>query len=100
VVLSDDAGQFAIGQHALCWVHAERLMHKLDAFTDPHRAAQQNVRKLIWNFYADLKADKANPTNTAVLRYGRGSTASSDAAPALPPWIAFWRACMPTRPSC
>ena len=61
VVLSDDAGQFAIGQHALCWVHAERLVHKLDAFTEPHRAAQQKVRKLIWNFYADLKAYKANP---------------------------------------
>jgi Transposase IS66 family len=61
VVLSDDAGQFAIGQHALCWVHAERLVHKLDAFTEPHRAAQQTVRKLIWNFYADLKAYKANP---------------------------------------
>ena len=25
VVLSDDAGQFAVGRHALCWVHAERL---------------------------------------------------------------------------
>ena len=61
VVLSDDAGQFAIGQHALCWVHAERLVHKLDAFTEPHRAAQQNVRKLLWKFYADLKAYKANP---------------------------------------
>jgi hypothetical protein len=24
VVLSDDAGQFDVGQHALCWVHAER----------------------------------------------------------------------------
>ena len=100
VVLSDDAGQFAIGQHALCWVHAERLVHKLDAFTEPHRAAQQNVRKLIWNFYADLKAYKPTPTNTAVSRCGHGSTASSAAALALPPWIAFWRACMPTRPNC
>ena len=36
-------------------------MHKLDAFTEPHRAAQQKVRQLIWNFYADLKAYKANP---------------------------------------
>src|SRR3954453_5111459 len=34
VVLSDDAGQFAVGHHALCWVHAERLVHKLDTFTD------------------------------------------------------------------
>ena len=52
VVLSDDAGQFNIGQHALCWVHAERLVHKLEAFTDQHRAAQTRVRSLIWDFYA------------------------------------------------
>lgn len=29
---------------ALCWVHAERLLHKLDTFTDLHRAAQQRMR--------------------------------------------------------
>ena len=34
VLLSDDAGQFAVGKHALCWVHAERLVHKLGTFTD------------------------------------------------------------------
>ena len=56
VVLSDDAGQFNIGRHALCWVHAERLVHKLEAFTNQHRAAQTRVRGLIWDFYADLKA--------------------------------------------
>jgi hypothetical protein len=61
VLLSDDAGQFAVGRHALCWVHAERLVHKLDSFTDRHRAAQQRMRKLIWNFYADLKVYRANP---------------------------------------
>ena len=61
VVLSDDAGQFAVGQHALCWVHAERLVHKLDTFTDRNRAAQQQVRKLIWDFYADLKVYQTNP---------------------------------------
>ena len=62
VVLSDDAGQFDIGQHALCWVHAERLVHKLDTFTDLHRVAQQKVRKLIWDYYADLKTYRANPS--------------------------------------
>jgi len=62
VVVSDDAGQFDIGQHALCWVHAERLVHKLDTFTDAHHAAQQHVRGLIWWFYADLKAYRAEPT--------------------------------------
>jgi hypothetical protein len=56
VVLSDDAGQFNIGRHALCWVHAERLAHKLDTFTDQHRVAQTRVRSLIWDFYADLRA--------------------------------------------
>jgi hypothetical protein len=61
VLLSDDAGQFAVGRHALCWVHAERLVHKLDTFTDLHRAAQQRMRKLIWSFYADLKVYRANP---------------------------------------
>jgi hypothetical protein len=56
VIVSDDAGQFNVGPHGLCWVHAERLVHKLDTFTDAHRAAQAAVRKLIWEFYADLKA--------------------------------------------
>jgi Transposase IS66 family len=62
VIVSDDAGQFAVGRHALCWVHAERLVHKLDTFTDAHRAAQQRIRNLIWWFYADLKAYCAEPT--------------------------------------
>jgi hypothetical protein len=61
VVLSDDAGQFNVGQHALCWVHAERLVHKLDTFTDRHHAAQTRVRGLIWDFYADLKAYRLKP---------------------------------------
>ncbi len=62
VVLSDDAGQFNVGQHALCWVHAERLVHKLDTFTDKHRAAQTRVRGLIWDFYAELKAYRLKPS--------------------------------------
>ena len=54
--------RFAVGRHALCWVHAERLVHKLDTFTDLHRAAQQRIRTLIWWFYADLKAYCVTPT--------------------------------------
>lgn len=61
-IVSDDAGQFAVGLHGLCWVHAERLVHKLDTFTDQHRAAQQRMRSLIWWFYRDLKACQADPT--------------------------------------
>jgi hypothetical protein len=62
VVVSDDAGQFVVGRHALCWIHAERLVHKLDTFTDLHRNAQQRIRALIWWYYADLKAYCAAPT--------------------------------------
>jgi hypothetical protein len=62
VVLSDDAGQFNVGRHALCWIHAERLVYKLDTFTGTQRAAQARVRGLIWNFYASLKAYQLNPT--------------------------------------
>src|SRR4051795_2531989 len=61
VILSDDAGQFALGRHALCWVHAERLVNKIDTFTDWQHAAQQLVRALIWWFYADLKAYRRAP---------------------------------------
>jgi hypothetical protein len=41
-----NAGQFNIGLHALCWVHAERLVRKLDTFTDQHRAARQRVPRI------------------------------------------------------
>jgi hypothetical protein len=66
-VLSDDAGQFNVGRHALCWVHAERLVHKLDTFTDQHRAAQARVRGRIWGFYASLKAYQLKPTQRQSL---------------------------------
>ena len=62
VIVSDDAGQFNVGRHALCWVHAERLVHKLETFTDDKRAAQQRIRSLIWWFYDYLKAYRRDPT--------------------------------------
>jgi hypothetical protein len=62
VVVSDDAGQFALGEHALCWIHAERLVHKLETFTDQQRVAQARIRDLIWWFYADLKAYRREPS--------------------------------------
>jgi hypothetical protein len=62
VIVSDDAGQFNVGQHGLCWVHAERLVHKLDTFTDEQRIAQRKIRALIWRLYRDLKAYRQRPT--------------------------------------
>ena len=70
VIVSDDAGQFRVGLHALCWVHAERLVHKLVPATPEQRRAVELVRALIWWFYADLKAWKHDscPRRAAALR--------------------------------
>jgi hypothetical protein len=62
VIVSDGAGQFDVGIHAKCWVHAERLIHKLDTFTDQHRTAKEEIRGRIWTLYADLKAYAGKPT--------------------------------------
>jgi hypothetical protein len=61
VIVSDDAGQFRLGDHALCWVHAERLVHKLVPSTNEQRRAIELTRTLIWWFYADLKAWQRDP---------------------------------------
>ena len=61
VIVSDDAGQFRLGEHALCWVHAERLVHKLVPANDPQRRAVEVTRGLIWWLYADLKAWQRDP---------------------------------------
>lgn len=61
-IVSDDAGQFNILLHALCWVHAERLVHKLIPLNDQHREDIARVRGQIWSLYADLKTYKIQPT--------------------------------------
>ena len=55
VIVSDDAGQFNILNHALCWIHAERTINKLIAPSEEKRHILENVRKQIWDFYNELK---------------------------------------------
>jgi hypothetical protein len=43
VVVSDDADQFRIGDYALCWVHVERLVHKLAPMTPDQRRAEDHA---------------------------------------------------------
>lgn len=66
VILSDDAGQFKVFLHALCWIHAERNIQKLLPCNDDHRNAIEAVRKEIWEFYNALKAYKEHPADTAM----------------------------------
>jgi hypothetical protein len=70
VIVSDGAGQFDVGSHALCWVHAERLVHKLDAFTADRQVAKEAIRDRIWTLYADLKAYARAPTREAKAELG------------------------------
>lgn len=63
VIVSDDAGQFNVLTHGLCWVHAERLVHKMLPLNDQHRIDIARVRGQIWDFYADLKSYKAQPAD-------------------------------------
>jgi hypothetical protein len=61
VIVSDDAGQFDILVHALCWIHAERSIRKLVGFNDAQRKALEEMRTAIWDLYGDLKAYKQKP---------------------------------------
>jgi Transposase IS66 family len=62
VIVSDDAGQFRVGIHALCWVHAERLVHKLIPANDKQRNAVEIAKRMIWWFYRCLKDYKLAPS--------------------------------------
>lgn len=65
VIVSDDAGQFNVLRHALCWIHAERTLAKLVGFNDTQRKALEQKRSEVWALYDQLKAYKAAPTPEA-----------------------------------
>lgn len=72
VIVSDEAGQFRVGDHALCWVHAERLVQKLI----PANALQENAievfKRMVWWFYGRLKAFKAAPSPQSAQELSAG----------------------------
>jgi len=70
VIVSDDAGQFDVFQHALCWIHAERHLRRIVCVTDEQHRLVDVQRQLIWWFYADLKLYKGepNPARRTALR--------------------------------
>jgi hypothetical protein len=65
VILSDDAGQFNVLQHALCWIHAERVFQRILPLNQQHAQALEGVRSTLWALYADLKCYKQAPTKRA-----------------------------------
>jgi len=71
VVVSDDAGQFRVATHALCWVHAERHLQKLMPASPKQAKAVELVREAIWCFYRSLKLWKQSPTPGAEASFKR-----------------------------
>lgn len=63
VIVSDDAGQFNVFFHALCWIHAERTINKLVGFDEKRRLALETKQAEIWDFYSELKKYKECPDN-------------------------------------
>jgi len=64
VIISDDAPQFEVFLHALCWIHAERNLAKLIGFNEPQRADLEEIRQVVWNLYRDIQAYQKEPTDT------------------------------------
>ncbi len=60
-IISDDAGQFDVLLHALCWIHAERPIRKLIGHTEAQRECLEQTRTQIWGLYRELKAYKQVP---------------------------------------
>lgn len=70
VIVSDDAGQFDVFTHALCWVHAERHLRRLICVTTEQQRLVDLQRQLVWWLYQDLKfyKDEPTPARRAALR--------------------------------
>lgn len=61
-IISDDAGQFNLFLHALCWVHTDRIIAKLIGYSDKQREALEQTRSEVWKLYEDLKEYKKSPS--------------------------------------
>jgi hypothetical protein len=61
VILSDDACQFNVLLHALCWIHANRAIDKIIAFSDQAQKDLDTLKDQLWQLYEGLKAYQENP---------------------------------------
>jgi hypothetical protein len=61
VIMSDDAGQFNVLLHVLCWIHANRAIDKIIPFTEQGKKDLDTIQDRIWQLYDGLKKYKQNP---------------------------------------
>lgn len=70
-VHSDDAGQFDVFVHSLCWIHEERHYRKLIMTPDEARIDLERIIDQIWTIYQDLKTYKENPDEASKERINK-----------------------------
>ena len=68
VIISDEAGQFNVFLHALCWIHAERKINKLIPVNDYDKKIIDKIESQIWNFYNELKEYQKSPDNKLKIK--------------------------------
>ena len=61
VILSDEAGQFNVFLHALCWIHAERKIDRLIPINDYEKEEITKKQGQLWELYDDLRKYKKDP---------------------------------------
>ncbi len=61
-LLSDGAPQFNVLVHALCWVHAERALRRLQGTTRQQRHNIEEMQQQLWQYYQQLKTYPQAPT--------------------------------------
>ena len=55
IFMSDRAGQFALFDHAACWIHMERPLRKIICTNDQVEQELKAVRHIIWDLYRLLQ---------------------------------------------
>ncbi len=67
-IVSDDAGQFNIFKHTLCWIHAERKINEINPVSNENALEIDDVRQRFWTLYDNLKLYKENPKSELKIK--------------------------------
>ena len=100
VILSDDAGQFNLLHHALCWVHIERNLQKIHAYTQPQRDQLDQVRQAFWEVYQLLNTCKATPSEALKQKCLNAFEAFATGKPNGSRYKRAWIKSRPTKMKC
>ena len=71
IIVSDDAGQFDVLRHALCWVHSERVITSINTVSYEQEQTVNKVLNEFWDFFRSLHDYKNEPTNEKRKKIGK-----------------------------